>query len=217
VSPRLTRKERQANTRRCLLQSAAKVFCRRGLQQASIDEVADEAGYTKGAFYANFRNKEELFLAMLDQQFAERLEKVDRVLESGEGPEAQARQIGLRLDDTMEEEAEWQRLFFEFSAYAMRNEDFRQEFVTRCRALMARIAEQYRRRADELGIDPQLAPERWALMVFVMGNGVALQKLLEPEGTPHELYGEMMELVVAGLIARLSPDEQAKLGEAVPA
>jgi AcrR family transcriptional regulator len=217
VSPRLTRKERQANTRKCLLESAAKVFCRRGLQQASIDEVADQAGYTKGAFYANFRNKEELFLAMLDQQFAARLEKVDRVLESGEGPEVQARQIGLRLDETMEEEAEWQRLFFEFSAYAMRNEDFRQELVTRRRALTDRIAEQYRTRADELGIDPPLSPERWALMVFAMGNGVALQKLLEPERTPHELYGEMMELVVAGLIARLSPEEQEKLGAAVAA
>jgi AcrR family transcriptional regulator len=57
--PRLTRKEKQAHTRTCLMESAGKVFAKRGLQQASIDEVAEDAGFTKGAFYANFKNKEE--------------------------------------------------------------------------------------------------------------------------------------------------------------
>ena len=69
---RLNGKEKQAHTRSCLMQSAANVFAQRGLQQASIDEVAEDAGFTKGAFYANFKSKEELFLAMLDERFAER-------------------------------------------------------------------------------------------------------------------------------------------------
>ena len=72
MSP-LSRKERQAHTRHCLMESAARVFKRRGLEGASIDEVASDAGFTKGAFYANFKSKEELFLAMLDQRFAERV------------------------------------------------------------------------------------------------------------------------------------------------
>ena len=75
---RLTRKEKQAHTRECLMRSAAKVFTQRGLQQASIDEVAEDAGFTKGAFYANFKNKEELFLAMLDERFTERIEEIAR-------------------------------------------------------------------------------------------------------------------------------------------
>ena len=78
--PRLTRKEKQAHTRECLMQSAARVFTRRGLQQASIDEVAEDAGFTKGAFYANFKSKEELFLVMLDDRFAEALERLERML-----------------------------------------------------------------------------------------------------------------------------------------
>src|SRR5207244_1269605 len=81
---RLTRKEKQAHTRACLMHSAAKVFAHRGLQQASIDEVAEEAGYTKGAFYANFKSKEELFLAMLDERFAKRIEDIESVI-AGEG------------------------------------------------------------------------------------------------------------------------------------
>ena len=213
MSPRLSRKERQAHTRTCLLESAAKVFSRRGLQQASIDEVAQEAGYTKGAFYANFRSKEELFLAMLDQRFERQLEKVDRILSTGEAPDVQAREIGMRLAESMGEgDDEWERLFFEFAAYAMRNDEFRQELVTRYSALRGRIAEQYRSRVEELGIDPPLSPERWALMVFAMGNGVKLEKLLEPDATPGDLYGEMMELVVAGLFTRMSAEDVAAVG-----
>src|ERR671930_1297178 len=87
LMPRLTRKEKQAHTRMCLMRAAAKVFAKRGLQQASIDEVAEEAGYTKGAFYANFKNKEELFLAMLDERFAERLAEVERAAATDEAPE----------------------------------------------------------------------------------------------------------------------------------
>src|SRR5208283_4290635 len=91
LMPRLTRKEQQAHTRECLMRSAGKVFARRGLQQASIDEVAEDAGFTKGAFYANFKSKEELFLAMLDERFTRRIEDIERVIAS-EGSTAQKAQ-----------------------------------------------------------------------------------------------------------------------------
>ena len=136
---RLTRREKQEHTRSCLMKSAASVFARRGLQQASIDEVAEDAGFTKGAFYANFKSKEELFLAMLDQRFAERVEEIDRVIASEEEPEAQARQAGADFGRFVSADPEWQRLFFEFAAYAARNDEFRQELVTRYRALRDRI------------------------------------------------------------------------------
>src|SRR2546430_1523989 len=94
---RLTRKEKQAHTRQCLMKSAARVFARRGLQQASIDEVAEDAGFTKGAFYANFKSKEELFLAMLDERFTQRIEDIERVIaDEGSGPE-KARRAGRAL------------------------------------------------------------------------------------------------------------------------
>src|ERR1700679_3861070 len=70
---RLSRKEKQAQTRSCLMRSAAKLFAQRGFRDASIDDVAEDAGFTKGAFYANFASKEELFLAMLDEHFARRV------------------------------------------------------------------------------------------------------------------------------------------------
>src|ERR671933_449322 len=107
---RLTRKEKQARTRTCLMEAAAKVFSRRGLQQASIDEVAETAGFTKGAFYANFRNKEELFLAMLDERFAERLAEVDAAVSDDTEVEEQARRAGVDFSRSVAADPEWERL-----------------------------------------------------------------------------------------------------------
>ena len=100
---RLTRKEKQEHTRSCLMKSAARVFGRRGLESASIDEVAEDAGYTKGAFYANFKSKEELFLAMLDERFAQRLDEIDEVMDSGAPVAEQARAIGEHLAGSFEQ------------------------------------------------------------------------------------------------------------------
>src|ERR671922_2435410 len=115
MARRLTRDEKRAHTRSCLMRSAAKVFADRGLQHASIDEVADDAGYTKGAFYANFKNKEELFLAMLDERFAERLAELERVLATETTMEDQAREAGASFMRHLSADPEWERLFMEFA------------------------------------------------------------------------------------------------------
>jgi len=198
---RLTRKEKQAHTCTCLMQSAAKVFTRRGLQQASIDEVAEDAGFTKGAFYANFKNKEELFLAMLDERFSERIEEIERVI-GGEGTTAQkARRAGDEFTHMIVADPEWQRLFFEFTAYAARNEEFRQELVTRYRTMRDRIAAALRARGEEYGFEMPIPLEQVALMTCAMANGVALEKLLEGDAAPDDLYGTMLMALFAGLNA----------------
>ena len=197
--PRLTRKEKQAHTRECLMQSAARVFTRRGLQQASIDEVAEDAGFTKGAFYANFKSKEELFLAMLDERFSERIEEIERVI-AGEGTTAEkAQRAGDDFTQMIVADREWQRLFFEFSAYAARNDEFREELVTRYRSMRDRIAAALRARAEAAGFESALPYDQIALMTCAMANGVALEKLLEGEEVPDDLYGTMLTLLFAGL------------------
>jgi len=210
--PRLTRKEKQAHTRECLMRSAAKVFTQRGLQQASIDEVAEDAGFTKGAFYANFKNKEELFLAMLDERFTERIEEIERVI-AGEGTTAEkARRAGDDFTNMITADPEWQRLFFEFSAYAARNDEFRQELVTRYSSMRDRVAAALQAKVEEAGLEPVLPHDQVALMVCSMANGVALEKLLEGDAVPDELYGTMLMLLFAGLEAMKQAPATAAAG-----
>jgi AcrR family transcriptional regulator len=199
---RQTRKERQAHTRQCLMRSAAKVFSSRGLEQASIEEVAADAGFTKGAFYANFASKQELFLAMLDERFADRVSELDRVLDGDENLDVQARAGAEDFMRYLASDPEWERLFFEFAAYASRDEAFREELVARYRTLRERIAELVRRRIEQAGAEPPVPVEQIGTMLFAMANGIALEQMLEPEALPEGLYGTLLELFTLGLMAK---------------
>ncbi len=199
--PRLTRKEKQAHTRQCLLEAAAKVFSRRGLAKGSIDEVAETAGYTKGAFYANFKSKEELFLAMLDQRFAERLAEIERAIEEGGDPEDEARRVGADFNRYLAADPEWQRLFTEFTAYAARNDEFRAELVTRYRTLQARLAEAYGREAEKLGVESPVPLADLAAMTTAMANGWAIEKLMFGDEIDDSIYPAMLAVFFAGVRA----------------
>jgi AcrR family transcriptional regulator len=198
---RQTRKEKQAHTRRCLMRSASKLFAERGLQHASIDEVAEDAGYTKGAFYANFASKEELFLAMLDERFAERLAEIERVL-ADEGTNAEkALRAGDDFTRMLNADPAWQRLLFEFTTYAVRNDRFRRELKARRDALRARIAAVLGARAQELGIELVIPTEQLAQMLGAMASGFAVERLLEGADVPDEMFGTMLMAFFAGLTA----------------
>ena len=198
---RMTREERRAHTRMCLMEAAGKIFSRQGLQQASIDDVAEEAGYTKGAFYANFKSKEELFLAMLDERFAARLSEIEDVVASEGDIEAQTRQAGTDFTEHLRANDEWERLFFEFAAYAARNPDFRDELVTRYRSLRDAIAAALGRSKERHGHAAWMDLDQVSLMLFAISNGFALEKLLEPDAVSDDLYGRMLLVFFTGLKA----------------
>lgn len=95
---------------------------------------------------------------------------------------------------------EWQRLFLEFAAHAARDEDFRGELVARHRTLRAQMTDLYRERLRELGIEEPDRLEDVSTMTFAMANGFAMEKLLEPEVVPDDLYALMMEVFFTGLM-----------------
>jgi AcrR family transcriptional regulator len=200
VSPALTRKEKQAKTRSALLKSAAKLICRKGISEASVEDISADAGYTKGAFYANFRSKEELFLVMLDEKYAEELERLERDL-AGEGePGEEARHAAEEFIRFAWSDPEWPKLYFEFTAYAARNPAFRQELATRDRAMRERIAEVFRRWSGDFPAEPPFSYEDLAIMIFCMANGFLMGKLIEPD-LSEELYGTMMATFFLGTAA----------------
>jgi AcrR family transcriptional regulator len=196
---RLTRKESQARTRAQLLEAAGKVFADRGLERATVDQVAGEAGYTKGAFYANFKSKEDLFLAMLDERFGKRMAEIERVLDSGASVEDQARQAGRDFTEYLAADPEWSRLFFEFAVQAMRDEEFRQELVTRHRAIRVRIAEGFEAHSETIGGELLVPADHVAMMTYAMADGFALARILEPEDVPDDMFATMLAVFFTGL------------------
>lgn len=198
--PAMTRRQRQAQTRKSLLRSAAKAFCRKGLEGASVEEVVQEAGYTKGAFYANFKSKEELFLVMLDERFSEQLDRVDALLGGEEEPGEEARHAAQDFIRSFRGDDDWRRLYFEFVAYALRNDEFRQELATRHRALRARLSEIYRRWSADFPAEPPIPIDDIASMTDFMADGFLLDQLIDPN-LDEELYATMLLIFFRGLQA----------------
>src|SRR3954465_6094287 len=68
MAVRLTRAERREQTRQELLTAAEECFVTGGFHATSVEQVADRAGYTKGAVYSNFASKEDLFFAIYERR-----------------------------------------------------------------------------------------------------------------------------------------------------
>src|SRR6187397_2883313 len=119
---RRTQQERREATREQLLAAAANVFAARGFHATSLDAIAEEAGFSRGAVYYNFADKEELFLELLDRRCAERAQDLRAVFADAEDDvEATSRQAQIAAQhalDAMTGDAEWRALYMEFLAHA---------------------------------------------------------------------------------------------------
>jgi AcrR family transcriptional regulator len=194
-----TRKQSQARTRARLLDAAARVASRDGLDGSSIERVAEEAGHTRGAFYAHFDSREQLYLAMLERWFEDYLAGFDRALAGEDAPHVRARRAGDQFTMLADSDPEGQRLFFEFAVYALRNEAFRRELTRRLVHLRGRVADVFRTRGEEHGVTSPIPLERLTLITFAITMGFALDRLLEPDAAAPELHGEALSIFFAGL------------------
>jgi AcrR family transcriptional regulator len=200
VTPRLTREQKRAQTRLQLLEAAANVFARRGYHAASVDEVAEEAGFTVGALYSNFAGKQDLFLAMLDEHFARQMAVYSEISLRGATAEEKARGAAGYWMTFLETNPQFFPLFIEFWGLALRDPEVREKFNARVRAFRDAIADLMRGDAAELGVTlPSEAAQSLATVVNGMGNGLALHMLSDPKAVPRELFGDFMALIFEAL------------------
>jgi AcrR family transcriptional regulator len=188
------RQERRAQTRAALLDAAERLWAQRGIQGASLDEIAAQAGMTKGAVYSNFAGKTDLILALLDRYTqAETGEEMSASLRDTERPPAvrcadAGRSYARRL--TAEETRMKAMLQVELWLFGMR--DFSAGW---------RIADWYHNHREDLaaglavGTDELSARDR-ASLAMAVEFGLAIQHLLDPDRVPAELYGSGMSLIL---------------------
>ena len=197
TASRLTRAEKQARTRAALLDAAARVFVERGFQGASVEVIAAEAGFTRGAFYSNFSTKEELFAELLQDRV---YSIYRRMAEDAAGPQRPTlRETGERLAAIQRQvEGQWLfRLWLEVLAHAGRDPRFRQiaaGFWSANRALTARAIDGGYAAA---GQQPPLAAEDLATAMIALDIGLALQHFVDPEAVPLRTYPDLYELLFA--------------------
>jgi AcrR family transcriptional regulator len=188
---RLTRAQRREQTRGPVLYAPGQVFARRGFHAATVDEVAEAAGYTKGAVYSNFANKEELFLALLDQRLATQLQQVEGLYAIESSQELAAAMRG-RTEQEFAAARDFGVLMVEFSLYAMRNPAAQAELAQRYRQLRGRLAELIAKRYASHQSTPPMPAEHLAALVLATDAGLFLQYSAEPGALPWELHADAM-------------------------
>jgi AcrR family transcriptional regulator len=198
---RLSRAERSAQTRAELMASARQLFLRRGFHAASLELVAEEAGFTIGAVYSRFGSKADLFLAILDERIDQLVAEVAQVARLDQPLPAHAELLAGRRMALLEREREWFPLVVEFWSHAARDERLRREFAARHERLVQAYAGLIEADYARLGLTLPLAPEVLARAVVAMGNGVALERLADPDRVPDGLLSTMAISFLRGAAA----------------
>ena len=193
---RLTREEKKARTRAQLIDAAAAVFARRGLVAASLDEVAEEAGLTKGAVYSNFDSKEDLFQAVIDERIHEPMRHGAEVIDASIGTTEDHAMAGARVFvDVVQQEREVFLLALELNIHVARHPELAPAYVARSREQLSQVVELIRERTTAFGNSLPLPADQMAIAVEALSKGIALQKLADPEAVPDDLLGRVYALL----------------------
>jgi AcrR family transcriptional regulator len=177
----MTRAERQQRTRGELVDAAERLFSEQGFHATSIDAVAAEAGFTKGAVYSNFESKEDLFFAVYERRVDRPVKQMEAaVREASTAREAIERMIP-GAGGRPEADDGWLAVFFEFWAHVLRHPELRERFAEQHRRVIEPLA-----RASQQLVDERLRerPEdayKLATARFAMQLGLQLERLTQPD------------------------------------
>jgi AcrR family transcriptional regulator len=205
---RLDRRTRAARAegreaREELLAAALRVFTRRGYHEATVDEIAAEAGYSKGALYWHFSAKEDLLLALLEEHIDEPMRDRIALLASAPPERDMSIEATRTFARQLREEREAMLLEREYWSLAIRDPVLRARYAERQTELRGALAAAMEARARHLGTpDLPMPAEDVARIVMSIIGGLAIDELIEPGSVRPELLGEALAIVYAGLVAR---------------
>jgi len=208
-SPRVDMRTRGAraqgrDARQELMEAAAAVFAERGYGDASVDEVSQRAGYSKGAFYWHFPSKEDLFYALLEERVLEPWEESIRLLEAAPADQDMAPEASRLFGDLLRGERGFLLIQYEVWAHAVRDPKLRRRYANRRKQLRVAMGRAIAARLETLGAPPPEpgGEERLATIFIAAALGLAQERLVDAKAVPDDLIGETFALIYAGYLKR---------------
>jgi AcrR family transcriptional regulator len=177
----LARQVQKEQTRALLVDGALRVFAEHGYEEATVEDIAAAAGYSKGAYYFHFATKEDIFLELLEQWTGEQTER----LKAFEKATPAAAALLETLEGFLsygERESLWPRLLLEFWAQARRHEAVRGELGRAYAGWRKLLAQTFRRATGSGLLSPQLDPDAAARLVLAAHDGLVVEACIDPEG-----------------------------------
>ena len=179
MAVRLRRAEQVERNRTAVLDAARRVFLDRGYGGATVDAIAEEAGFSKGVVYSQFGSKADMFMALLEQRIAERAAQNKRIA-AGKSVTEAARELLLAADRDVVSEQGWAQLLVEFRAHAARDPVLNRRYADAHRRTVAQLAALLAGIYDRAGTPPAVPPQSMAEFVLAMGTGVTLERAANP-------------------------------------
>jgi len=172
--------ERTGATRRKLLDAAKRIFAQDGFEAARLEDIAAGAGYTRGAFYANFKSKEDIFFALFEEWVRERIESLTSALRRHSNPADKL--VALRTHYA--ELATDRRLVLismEFKQFALRHPEAHARLRSRHRRIRASFGELFSEIMGALGKTIPIAYPAASACLGALSQGLLLEHLLDPK------------------------------------
>jgi AcrR family transcriptional regulator len=187
----LSRADKAGLNREQLLAAARRVFLAAGYERATLDAIAQAAGFSKGVVYSQFESKGDLFLALLDQRITERAEQNEAIAKRHTGVEGIRALLRAARQDG-EEEAGWAALLLEFRLQAARDPELNRRYAEAHRRTIAGIAAQIERLLGG-GTHSAESPRHLAALILAFGAGFTLEQLADPRALPFAVVDRSIE------------------------
>jgi AcrR family transcriptional regulator len=199
-SRRLTRQESREATRARLIAAAEKIFIRFGFDASSVERIAEAAGFSRGAFYSNFRDKDELFIAVLNKKHLAISSALGEIFRRE--PDAAKRLQAVRdWYVKQEQQKQWIILETEFTLRALRNREVRVRLARlrqqELESYSALIAQHF----SQIGHPAIDRPETIALSLLAIAQGLGRLSLIDTDRNARERFAKARNLTFNRLIA----------------
>jgi AcrR family transcriptional regulator len=209
---RLTREESRAQTRERLVEAAFQLFAREGIEAASIDRIAEEAGYSRGAFYSNFETKEDLLAAVIERDWRQSQAAVAGLTANARTPEqlVEALRDYSLAQTTNREECMY---YMELIAYGVRHPEAREmigEAVRRDVQFFAGFLDQI---FASFGVQDHPRSEVIVSSFIAMAQGLTMRQVVDPEVLSTEVVRESLSLYFDSVFTSCIPQLRDKLGK----
>jgi AcrR family transcriptional regulator len=203
---KLTPDRRRELTRTALVEAAADVFARRGFYAASLDEIAEAAGFTRGAIYSNFGGKEDLLFAVLDLYTEQQLQAFGAAIHPGAGEPTEVRQAAAAgVWAATQREQNLAALSLEMRLYALRNPEFRRRLAQSERRQQERIAAFITEVATLEGRELPVDPIDLAYVLRAFSDGLSQIRSVDQD---HGDYYDKLAGFFFGMIERAMGEEK---------
>jgi AcrR family transcriptional regulator len=185
MATRLRRAEMVERNREAVLAAARRVFLDKGYAGATLEAIAEDAGFSKGVMYSQFESKADLFLALLDRRMDERTQQNERILAEHGGIGGLRRLLKAGADDAVTEAA-WARVLIEFRTLASRDNRLNGRYASAHARTVHGLASQLDRLCAQAALKPRFPPRVMAEFILAVASGVTLESAANPSALPFE-------------------------------